>query len=125
MAVLMSGQSMTAAAEAHLCGRDSIRRWVDWISALADPDELTRVCDQLEPRGAPGAAVPAGQHRAMTVIYLLDRLAELLVQRGVKLPALGSGLVSVLKDQLTRFGLVFYQTKPSPPLRADLAAVRL
>jgi hypothetical protein len=31
----------------------------------------------------------------------------------------------VLKEQLTRFGQVFYLTKLSPPLRADLSGVRL
>jgi transposase-like protein len=124
-AVVMGGQSMTAAARAHLCGRDSIRRWVDWISHLSDPDELMRACSQLEPRGVPGAAVSARLPRAMAVLYLLDRLGELLTERGVRLPMLGSGLVRVLKDQLARFARVFYLTKLSPPLRADLSRVRL
>jgi hypothetical protein len=125
IAVVMGQQSMTAAARAHLCGRDSIRRWANWISQLADRAELMQACSRLEPRGVPGAAVSARLPQAMAVLYLLDRLAELLTQRGVRLPMLGSGLVRVLKDQLARFGRVFYLTKLSPPLRADVSRVRM
>jgi hypothetical protein len=56
---------------------------------------------------------------------LLERLAELLSLRGVDLPGLGAGLVRLLVDRLVRFGEVFYLTKSSPPLRADLAGLVL
>lgn len=124
-AVVFGRITMTAAARAHQCSRDSIRRWLRWVARLADPRQLLLACTRLEPDGLPGAFVPPDMPRAGAVLHLLDRFAYLLTQRGVRLPGIKSGLACVLKDQLVRFGEVFYLTKSSPPLRADLAGVRL
>jgi hypothetical protein len=76
----------------------------------------------LDASGFVGAAT-VDLPRAGVIVSLFDRLAILLAERGVKLPKFGSGLISILKDQLVRFGHVFYLTKASPPLRIDLGGV--
>jgi hypothetical protein len=124
-AVVLGRATMTAAAKAHWCSRDTIRRWVGWVSQLAKPEEMMRVCTRLEPRGLPGGLAVADMPRAAAVLHLLDRLADLLADRGVRLRPLCSGLARILADQLERLGAVFFLTKPSPPLRADLAGVVL
>ena len=124
-AVVFGRITMTAAARAHQCSRDSVRRWLWWVTQLANLRQLLQACTRLDPDGLPGAFVTPDMSRAGAVLHLLDRFAELLTQRGMRLPGLKSGLVCVLKDQLVRFGEVFYLTKPSPPLRADLAGIRL
>jgi hypothetical protein len=125
VAVVLGRATLTAAAKAHWCSRDTVRRWVYWVSRLAEPAELMRVCTRLEPRGLPGGLTVADMPRAAAVLHLLDRLADLLADRGVRLRSLSSGLARVLADQLERLGAVFLLTKPSPPLRADLAGVAL
>jgi hypothetical protein len=124
-AVVFGRITMTAAAKMYQCSRDSIRRWLGWVARLADPRQLLQACTRLDPDGLPGAFVTPDMPRAGAVLYLLDRFAELLIRRGVRLPRIKSGLACVLKDQLVRFGEVFYLTKQSPPLRADLAGLRL
>jgi hypothetical protein len=123
--VVFGGITMTVAARAHQCSRDSIRRWIQWVARLADPRQLLKACTQLCSDGFPGAFVSGDMPPAGTVLHLLDRFVELLTRRGVRLPGFKSGLVCILKDQLVRFGEVYYLTKPSPPLRADLAGIRL
>lgn len=124
-AVVLARATLTAAAKAHWCSRDSVRRWVAWVERLAEPAELMQACTRLEPRGLPGGLGPAGRPRAAAVLHLLDRLADLLGDRGVRLRSLSSGLARILEDQLERLGAVFLLTKPSPPLRADLTGVAL
>jgi len=124
-AVVVGRATLTAAARAHWCSRDSVRRWVAWVERLAEPAELMRGCTRLEPRGLPGGLARADIPRAGTVLHLLDRLADLLADRGVRLRSLRSGLARILADQLERLGAVFLLTKPSPPLRAELAGVAL
>lgn len=124
-AVVFGRFAMTVVAKTHQCSRDSIRRWIQWVTQLADPKWLMLACTRLNPDGLPGAFVTSDMPRAGAVLHLLDRFAELLIQRGVRLPRIKSGFACVLKDQLVRFGEVFYLTKPSPPLRADLAGIRL
>jgi hypothetical protein len=82
-----------------------------------------RSCTRLTSSGLPGGT--AVESRAGAVLHLLDRLAELLVERGVRLPRFSCGLVRLLVDQLRRLGAVFWLTKSSPPLPADLSAVGL
>jgi hypothetical protein len=115
--------TLTAVAEAHRCSRDSVRRWLGWVSELAEPRDLERLCSRLDSEGLPPST--ARGSRAAKVIVLLERLAELLSSRGVVLAGIGAGLVRLLVDRLVRFGEVFYLTKSSPPLRADLAGLHL
>jgi hypothetical protein len=115
--------TLTAVAAAHRCTRDSVRRWLGWVSGLAEPRDLERLCSRLDSEGLPTTTTRGS--RAAQVIALLERLAELLSLRGVDLPGLGAGLVRLLVDRLVRFGEVFYLTKSSPPLRADLAGLVL
>ena len=115
--------TLTGVAAAYRCSRDSVRRWVRWVSALAEPRDLERLCSRLDSDGLPPST--ARGSRAAKVIALLERLVELLSSRGVNLAGLGVGLVRLLVDRLVRFGEVFYLTKSSPPLRADLAGLVL
>lgn len=122
--VVLVGATLTAAARRHLCSRDSVRRWLRWIEGLAEPLELERLCMRIDPDGLPAAGARADRAPvAQRVLQLLERLADLLAAGGVSLPRHGAGLVRVLVDRLARFGEVFRLTKPSPPLRADLARV--
>jgi hypothetical protein len=130
-AVVFARGTLTGAAQAHGCGRDSIRRWVAWVEQLAEPQDLLQACTRLEPRGVPGGLDPSSMSRAAANLHLFDRLADLLAERGVRATrAIGrgtaaTGLVRILQDQLARWGAVFYLTQSSPPLRADLAGVCL
>jgi hypothetical protein len=116
--------SLTASAVMHDCSRDSVRRWKRWVGELADPAELMRACTRLDADGVPGSFVSAELPRAARVLHLFDRLADLLVERGVHLTELRWGLARLLHHHLCRFGEVFYLTRSSPPLRADLAGAR-
>lgn len=122
--VVVGAATQATAAGAHLCSRDSVRRWLRWIEALAEPRDLERLCSRLDSDGLPPPSVPEAR-RAARVIMLLERLAELLSCRGVALPGRSAGLVRLLTDRLERFGEVLYLTKSSPPLRADLAGLCL
>jgi hypothetical protein len=122
-AVAVGGQTQDASARDHGCSRRSVGRWRSWVAALAAPAELMRACTRLSSGGLPGGTAVEG--RAGAVLHLLDRLAELLVERGVRLPRFSCGLVRLLVDQLRRLGAVFWLTKSSPPLHADLRAVGL
>jgi hypothetical protein len=115
--------TLSAVAAAHRCSRDSVRRWLRWVSELAEPRDLERLCSRLDSDGLPPSTGRGS--RAARVIALLERLVEVLSSRGVKLAGLGAGLVRLLVDRLVRFGEVFYLTKSSPPLRADWAGLFL
>jgi hypothetical protein len=123
-AVVFGRATLEAAALAHQCSRRSVARWQRWISELADRRALQRACTQLTAQGVPGGLELAELGPAARVLHLLDRLVELLSERGVCLPELPCALARVLKHQLERFGQVFYLTKSSPPLRADLGGIR-
>ena len=118
--VLFGAATMTAAAKAHLCSRDSIRRWKHWLESLADPRDLERLCIRIDSEGLPPPVAPDPAERSARVILLVEHLVRLLARRGVKLRGQSSGLTRLLINQLERFGEVFYLTKSSPPLRADL-----
>jgi transposase-like protein len=126
-AVLMAldgGTTFARVAQVHQCCRDSVRRWLRWVESLADPRDLERLCSRLDPDGLPPPSATVSG-RAAKVIVLLERLVDLLSSRGVDLPAGGAGLVRLLLERLRRFGEVFYLTKSSPPLRADLSQLCL
>lgn len=110
-------------AKEHGCSRRSVGRWVRWVECLAVAAELMSSCTRLSRAGLPGGTVV--EHQAGLVLHLLDRLADLLSERGVCLPSFSCGLVRLLVDQLRRFGAVFYVTKSSPRLHADFGAVGL
>jgi transposase-like protein len=121
--VAVGGHSQEDSAQRHGCSRRSVGRWRRWVEALAEPAELMRSCTRLTSNGLPGGT--AVERRAGAVLHLLDRLAELLVERGMRLPHFSCGLVRLLVDQLRRLGAVFWLTKSSPPLHADLSVVVL
>ena len=123
--VVFGASTMTAAAAAHLCSRDSVRRWKRWLESLADPRDLERLCVRLDSEGLPPPVAPEPAERSARVLLLLEHLVCLLVRRGVELRGRGSGLTLLLADRLERFGEVFYLTKSSPPLRADQASLCL
>jgi transposase-like protein len=121
LAVVLTGATLDSVAAKHMCSRDSVRRWVQWVEGLADPASVQRLCLRIDPDGLPAAAPKASG--AERILQLLERLADLLAQRGVPLPPKGSGLVRILADRLARFGEVLWLTKSSPPLReASLGA---
>lgn len=121
--VAVGRQTQESVARKHGCSRRSVGRWRSWVATLAEPADLMRACTRLTSSGLPGGT--AVDSRAGAVLHLLDRLAALLVERGVRLPKFSCGLVRLLVDQLRRLGAVFYLTKASPPLPADLSAVGL
>jgi hypothetical protein len=125
VSVVVFGHATHAAAGlAHQCSRRTVGRWKRWISELADPEQLERACTRLQEDGLPGGLAVSGVSRAARVLHLLDRLVDLLVARGVQLPELGCPVARLLQHQLAGFGEVFYLTKSSPPLRADLGGIR-
>jgi hypothetical protein len=121
-AVVFGGARLSAAGLEYGCSRRSIARWWDWIAGLADTNELARACARLDSDGfAHAEPLPTRESAPAHVLRLLDRLADLLVVRGLDLATSGPGLVRLLSDQLRRFGEVFYLTRPSPPLRFGLS----
>jgi hypothetical protein len=116
---VLGGSTLTATGAAHQCGRDSVRRWLRWVKSLAEPRDLESLCAQLDPDGMPSQTERSDGGRAVRVLWLLERLVELLRLKGVSLPRRGSGLTRLLSRFFKRFGEVFYLTKLSPPLRAD------
>mgnify|MGYP000259447161 CR=1 FL=1 len=124
-AVVFGKATHAAAAAAHRCSRRTVGRWKRWVGELGDVEQLQRACSRLQPDGLPGALGVSGASRAARVLHLLDRLVELLVARGVQLPELACPVARLLQHQLAGFGEVFYLTKASPPLRADLGSIRL
>lgn len=121
--VVLDPSTQEEAGKVHLCGRDTVRRWLRWVSSLAEPQHLEGVCARLDPDGMPSQVERAEGSRAAKVLWLLERLAELLTLRGVSLPRRRTGLAQVLGHLFERFGNLFYLTKSSPPLRADLASL--
>ncbi len=122
--VVVGATTQTAAAKKHQCSYDSVRRWLRWVAALAEPRDLEQLCSRLDSDGLPPPSTPQKQ-RAARVILLLEHLVGLLSVRGVDIPGRSAGLVRLLCDRLRRFGEVFYLTKSSPPLRADLSGLWL
>lgn len=119
-AVVFGGATQSATAATHQCSGDSVRRWRRWVEQLAEPADLLRACTELEPDGMAGGLAPSTMARAAAVLHLLDRLAELLAFAGVRIAQASCGVIRVVRHLLTRFGEVFWLTKSSPPLRADL-----
>jgi hypothetical protein len=122
--VELGAQSMTAAATAHAASRDSVRRWTGWVSDLAKPRDLEQLVARIDPDAALIATRPTSSP-AGAVLGLLERLVDVLARRGVPLPRGGSGLARLLAHRLARFGEVFFLTRFSPPLRADLEGLRM
>ena len=123
--VVFGAATMTASAAAHLCSRDSIRRWKRWLESLADPRDLEQLCVRIDSDGLPPPIAPEPAERSARVLLLVEHVVRLLVHRGVELRGRGWGLTRLLVDRLERFGEVFYLTKSSPPLRADLSSLCL
>jgi hypothetical protein len=118
-AVVVGELTLSASAAQHLCSRQSVRRWIDWVEGLSEVDDLLRACTRLDSDGMPGGWVSKTIRPAAAIVHLLDRLAELVVSRGGSLQRRGCGLSDILGDQLRRFGTVFYMTRPSPRLSGD------
>jgi hypothetical protein len=126
--VCFSGATRVSVAARHLCSRRSVSRWVGWMADLADPQHLARTCTRLDPDGLPPPRPATGEGtvgRSGSVLVLLERLATLLLHRGVPLPGQGVGLKRLLAGQLERFGDLYFLTRPSPPLRIDPETVPL
>jgi hypothetical protein len=121
--VEVAGSTLTEAAAAHQSSRRSVRRWIQWISGLVDARLLEQFCTRIDPDGR----LPAGRRDrgAASILSLLEQTADSLLHRGVPLARSGAGLSRVLGDRLARFGEVFFLTKSSPPLLADLVGVRI
>lgn len=123
--VVFGKYTLTAAADAYRCSRTTVRRYLNWVSALFEPAALMRACTQLEPHGHPGGLPPSSMDGAGANLHLTDRFAQLMVARGVRLPAGRHGLIRLLRNQLVRYGMVFYLTNQSPPLSIALESILL
>lgn len=121
--------TLSRTATDHACSRRSVVRWCRWVADLAEPSHLARACARLDPDGLAGVSALVHtkplRARAGSALRLLDRLSELLLDRGVALPAAGPGLARILAHQHRRFGDIFRLTGSSPPLRVDLRRLRL
>ena len=115
--------TMTGVALQYQCDRRSIGRWVLWVSSLDAAGELARTVARLEPDGLPPPKTSAFMTKpaagAGAVLRLLDTLTEILRHRGVDLGSARPGLMAILRQQMRRFGEIFYLMKSSPPLRMD------
>lgn len=125
--VCVAGRPRQAAATRYACSRRSVSRWVRWTAALADPDDLARLCARLDPEGLPSPPAPVDGEvsRASSVLRVLEHLGDVLLRRGVVLPGRGPGLLRILAAQLARYRDVYRLTRSSPPLRVALEALRL
>jgi hypothetical protein len=122
---VLAGERRYEVASQHECCGESVRRWVRWTETLiGDVRELSRTCTKLAGEGMPGAEPIEHMPRAVGVLHLLDRFAQVLERRGIELPEpQAPGLVRLICYLLRRSGEVFWLTKSSPPLRAKLEAI--
>jgi hypothetical protein len=119
---LQRARTLAEVAARHLCGRDSVARWLRWVESFAQRQDLGQRCARLDPSGLPPPNGPPGERLAGRVLRLFERLADLLAEQGVgrlARPWRASGLTRLLTDQWERFGLVFPVTRASPHLRGD------
>ena len=126
VAQVTAGESRRRAAERHQCSRRSVGRWLRWCAQLVATTELAATCARLDPDGLPPPARGGTEVEDQVgwALRLWERLADVLVHRGVALPAGSSGLQRVLAWQRERDGVVAWLTRPlSPSLRVDLRAL--
>jgi hypothetical protein len=120
--VVVAGATRTASAASHLCSRRSVQRWIAWIGALAEPRDLDRLCTRIAAEHVPIS--DRSTDPTKRILALMERLAGILIVRGVLLSSATSGLARILTDRLVRFGEVYRLTKRCPPLRGDLVGIR-
>lgn len=119
MLATVPGATLSSVARAFGCHRRTIGRWVHWLSDLASPAELSRLCQRADPSGLPAPRaleIPGFVGLAAHIILLLEHLARLLRHAGVRLLP-GVPLLAILRHQFDRFRLVCHLTRGSPGLR--------
>jgi len=109
----------SAAAEAHLCSRRSVGRWMRWCAGMAAPEELARVVVRVDPDGLPAEPATPSEGLASRCVRLWERLASVLCARGVMLPSGRCGMQRLLCWQHHRHGVVVWLTRSSPRLPVE------
>jgi hypothetical protein len=116
--------TLATIAQEHDVSRSSVSRWIGWINGIFDVGSLAALVARLDPcrafRAPPRPSGEGGARaRAGWTLYMFERFADGLVQRGVHLPAARTGLARVLRRQLDVFGEVFPLISASPPTVID------
>jgi hypothetical protein len=110
--VAFGGASAAETARTTGAGATSVRRWLGWIAALAEPRDLVAVAARIDPDAPAGAGLAAVAQRTTTrsraalVLTALEHLGLSLVHRGLALAA-RTGLGRVLGWQHAAHGDVY------------------
>lgn len=115
---VLGGVSVASAAASHLCSRRSIRRWMNWIGALADPRDLDRLCTRIAAEHIPIS--DRDEDPTRQILARMEQFAAVLAVRGVRLSSANSGFARILVSRLVEFNEVYWVTKSCPPLRSDM-----
>ena len=121
------GATLSSVARSFRVNRRTVGRLVGWTAGIATIESVAGQCAQIDPTlPVPAAPLPPEPPlpilpatleklaQAGHLILLLEHLAALLRGRGVALEQ-GPGLVALLRNQLNRWGEVFYVTGRAPP----------
>jgi hypothetical protein len=123
-AVALGGLTLSGSAARHRATRRSVSRWLRWVATLLEAPRLLELCARLDAQGQPPPPATVGKPatiaRAGAILRLLDQLARLLRERGVRLARDVPALAAIVAHQLARFGEVRFLTRSSPPLRVDV-----
>ncbi|MBI2898513.1 MAG: hypothetical protein HYY06_33485 [Deltaproteobacteria bacterium] len=128
--VALGGTSAAETARATRAGATSVRRWVSWIAALAEPRDVVALAARIDPDSPAGtglssvAAAPGARRAAAAaVIVALEHLGAALVRGGLRL-TMRSGLGRVLGWQHQAHGEAVLLTRPPSRLSPAMALWR-
>jgi hypothetical protein len=116
--------TLATIAQEHDVSRSSVSRWIAWLNGIFDVGSLVALVARLDPSSpfrAPPRPSGGGDARARAgwTLYMFERFADGLVQRGVRLPAARTGLARILRRQLDVFRDLFHLVSASPPTVLD------
>lgn len=110
--VALGGESAAEAARTTQAGATSVRRWLGWITAIAEPRDLIAIATRIDPDAPAGTGLATVVHRggkrsrAALVLVALEHLGLSLMHRGLVLAA-RTGLGRVLGWQYATHGDVY------------------
>ena len=120
--------TLATIAQEHDVSRFSVSRWITWLGGLVEVGPLVALVARLDPdrpfRAPPRPTASGGaRSRAGWLLYMFERFADGLFQRGVRLPNARTGLARVLRHQFDVFRHVFHLTGASPPMHIDICSL--